>query len=77
MVLFNCVYNFQGIKYKVGKFPMAANSRAKTNNDTDGIVKVLADSETDRILGVHIVASVSRHNYKVFFTCFVVLSIPL
>lgn len=38
---------------------MAANSRAKTNNDADGIVKVLAHEETDRLLGVHIVASVS------------------
>jgi len=47
----------EGVKYKVGKFPLAANSRAKTNNDTDGFVKVLADETTDRILGVHIVAS--------------------
>jgi len=46
-----------GVVYKVGKFPLAANSRAKTNNDTDGFVKVLSDSETDKILGVHIVAS--------------------
>lgn len=45
------------IDYKIGKFPLAANSRAKTNNDTDGIVKVLAHKDTDRILGVHIVAS--------------------
>jgi len=49
----------EGIKFKVGKFPMAANSRAKTNNDTEGLVKVLADAETDRILGVHIIASVA------------------
>jgi len=49
----------EGTVYKIGKFPMAANSRAKTNNDTDGFVKVLADKETDRILGVHIVASVA------------------
>ena len=46
-----------GVVYKTGKFPLAANSRAKTNNDTDGFVKVLSDAETDRILGVHIVAS--------------------
>nr|POE54300.1 dihydrolipoyl dehydrogenase, mitochondrial [Quercus suber] len=44
-----------GVKYKVGTFPFSANSRAKTNLDTDGMVKFLADAETDRILGVHIV----------------------
>lgn len=44
---------------KVGKFPMIANSRAKTNRDTDGFVKVIADAETDRVLGVWIVASVA------------------
>ncbi|GAU93293.1 hypothetical protein RvY_05257 [Ramazzottius varieornatus] len=46
-----------GVQYKVGKFPMAANSRAKTNNDTDGLVKILADKETDRILGAHLIGS--------------------
>lgn len=44
-----------GIAYNVGKFPFLANSRAKTNLDTDGFVKFLADKETDRILGVHII----------------------
>jgi len=44
-----------GADYKVGKFPFAANSRAKTNHETDGFVKVLADARTDRVLGVHIV----------------------
>ncbi|XP_049939441.1 dihydrolipoyl dehydrogenase, mitochondrial-like [Schistocerca serialis cubense] len=44
-----------GKQYKIGKFPFAANSRAKTNNDTDGFVKVLADVATDRILGIHII----------------------
>ncbi|KAJ8142037.1 hypothetical protein OY671_004805 [Metschnikowia pulcherrima] len=44
-----------GIKYKVGKFPFIANSRAKTNLDTDGFVKFLADAETQRVLGVHII----------------------
>ena len=43
---------------KVGKFPMLANSRAKTNHDTDGFVKVIADAKTDRVLGVWIIASV-------------------
>ena len=41
--------------YKVGKFPFMANSRAKVNNETDGFVKILADSETDKVLGVHII----------------------
>jgi len=44
-----------GVKYKVGTFPFTANSRAKTNLDTDGMVKFLTDAETDRILGIHIV----------------------
>jgi dihydrolipoamide dehydrogenase len=43
----------EGVKYKVGKFPLLANSRAKTNDDTDGMVKVITDSSTDKILGVH------------------------
>lgn len=42
---------------KVGKFPMAANSRAKTNRDTDGFVKIIADAKTDRVLGAWIIAS--------------------
>ncbi|MCW2383459.1 MULTISPECIES: dihydrolipoyl dehydrogenase [unclassified Sphingobium] len=41
---------------KVGKFPMMANSRAKAISATDGFVKVIADAETDRVLGVWIVA---------------------
>ena len=44
---------------KVGKFPMMANSRAKTNRDTDGFVKVIADAKTDRVLGVWCVASLA------------------
>jgi len=43
------------VKYTVGKFPFIANSRAKTNNDIDGFVKVLSEKETDRLLGVHII----------------------
>tara|TARA_Y100000590_G_scaffold83313_1_gene92856 strand:+ start:1411 stop:2811 length:1401 start_codon:yes stop_codon:yes gene_type:complete len=43
------------IEYKVGKFPFLANSRAKVNNETDGFVKILADSLTDKVLGVHII----------------------
>ena len=44
---------------KVGKFPMMANSRAKTNREPDGFVKVIADAETDRVLGVWIIATVA------------------
>ncbi len=44
-----------GIEYKKGKFPFAANARAKTLNATDGFVKILADATTDRILGAHII----------------------
>jgi len=46
-------------KVKVGKFPMMANSRAKTNHEPDGFVKVIADAETDRVLGVWSIASVA------------------
>ena len=49
----------QGVEYKVGNFPLLANSRAKCNNDTDGFVKILGDKKTDRLLGAHIVGSVS------------------
>lgn len=45
----------EGINYKVGKFPFLANSRAKTNLEAEGFVKCLADSKTDKILGVHII----------------------
>jgi dihydrolipoamide dehydrogenase len=48
-----------GVDIKVGKFPMMANSRAKTNRDTDGFVKIIADARTDRVLGVHIIASLA------------------
>lgn len=44
---------------KVGKFPMMANSRAKTNHEPDGFVKVIADAKTDRVLGVWCIASVA------------------
>ncbi|CAG4937993.1 unnamed protein product [Colias eurytheme] len=45
----------EGKAYKVGKFPFLANSRAKTNGEPDGFVKVLADKATDVILGTHII----------------------
>ena len=44
-----------GIAYNVGKFPFSANGRARAMLHTDGFVKILADKETDRVLGVHIV----------------------
>ena len=44
-----------GIKYKKGKFPFMANSRARTNHETDGFVKILAEEGTDRILGAHMI----------------------
>ena len=43
------------IAYRVGKFPFMANSRGRANAQTDGFVKILADAETDRVLGVHII----------------------
>ena len=47
----------EGVKYKAGKFSMMANSRARTVDETDGVVKFLADKETDKILGVHIMGA--------------------
>jgi dihydrolipoamide dehydrogenase len=44
-----------GIAYKVGKFPFSANARARATLHTDGFVKILADKETDRVLGGHVV----------------------
>jgi len=45
----------QNIPYKKGEFPFLANSRARTNDETEGLVKILAHKDTDRILGVHII----------------------
>jgi dihydrolipoyl dehydrogenase len=44
----------RGAEYRVGKFPFTANARAKITGDTQGLVKILADAATDRVLGVHI-----------------------
>ncbi len=46
-----------GIKVKVGKFPFMANGRARVSHGTDGFVKLLADAQTDRVLGVHIIGN--------------------
>jgi len=45
------------IKYKIGKFPFMANSRAKAINEPQGFVKILADEKTDKVLGTHIIGS--------------------
>ena len=47
------------IKYRVGKFPFLANSRAKVNNETEGFVKIIADEKTDKVLGVSIISSLA------------------
>ncbi|HAT35383.1 MAG TPA: dihydrolipoyl dehydrogenase, partial [Rhodospirillaceae bacterium] len=46
-----------GIAYNAGKFPFMANSRARCNDTTEGFVKILADAETDRVLGAHIIGA--------------------
>ena len=46
-----------GIEYKVGKFPFMANSRARTNHETDGMVKVLEETATRKVVGVHMVGA--------------------
>ena len=43
------------IRYKVGKFPFLANSRAKVNNETEGFVKIIADEKSDKVLGAHMI----------------------
>ncbi|WP_300975417.1 dihydrolipoyl dehydrogenase [Sphingomonas sp. LHG3406-1] len=48
-----------GGEVKVGKFPMMANSRAKTNGEPDGLVKVIADAKTDRVLGVWMISNLA------------------
>lgn len=47
----------EGVKYNKGTFPFMANSRARANLDTDGMIKILTDKETDKMLGVHIIGS--------------------
>nr|XP_043631022.1 dihydrolipoyl dehydrogenase, mitochondrial-like [Erigeron canadensis] len=46
-----------GISYSVGKFPMLGNSRAKSIDDAEGMVKIIAEKETDKVIGVHIMCS--------------------
>ena len=47
----------EGVAYKVGKFPMMANSRARTNHQTEGMVKVLEETATHRVVGVHMIGA--------------------
>lgn len=47
----------KGVSYKVGKFPFLANSRARAVSKTEGMVKILADSKTDKVLGAHIIGA--------------------
>ena len=49
----------ENIKYKVGKFPFLANSRAKVNNETEGFVKIIADEKSDEVLGVSIISALA------------------
>ncbi len=49
----------ENIKYKVGKFPFLANSRAKVNNETEGFVKIIADEKSDKVLGVSIISALA------------------
>jgi len=49
----------KNIKYKIGKFPFLANSRAKVNSETEGFVKIIADEKTDKVLGVSIISAVA------------------
>ena len=46
-----------GVEYNVGKFAFTANGRARAMRKTDGLVKVLADKKTDRVLGVHMIGA--------------------
>jgi dihydrolipoamide dehydrogenase len=46
-----------GVKYKEGKFPMRALGRSRASGDTDGFIKILTDSETDEVLGVHMIGA--------------------
>jgi dihydrolipoamide dehydrogenase len=45
----------KGIKYKAGSFPFKASGRARASMDTEGLIKVLADAQTDELLGVHMI----------------------
>ena len=46
-----------GVDYKSGQFPMRALGRSRASGDTDGFIKILADSKTDEVLGVHMIGA--------------------
>ena len=49
----------ENVKYRIGKFPFLANSRAKVNSETEGFVKIIVDEKTDRVLGVSMISAVA------------------
>ena len=49
----------ENIKYKIGKFPFLANSRAKVNSEKEGFVKIIVDEKTDKVLGVSIISNLA------------------
>jgi dihydrolipoamide dehydrogenase len=49
----------ENVKYKIGKFPFLANSRAKVNSETEGFVKIIADEKTDKVLGVSMISTLA------------------
>ena len=49
----------ENIKYKIGKFPFLANSRAKVNSENEGFVKIIAEEKTDKVLGVSIIGALA------------------
>ena len=51
--------NKENIKYKVGKFPFLATSRAKVNSENEGFVKIIAEEKTDKVLGVSIIGALA------------------
>lgn len=53
------IFLISGIDYKVGSFPMMANSRSRANLDSVGKVKLISDKKTDRLIGAHIIANVA------------------
>ncbi|HHO59402.1 MAG TPA: dihydrolipoyl dehydrogenase, partial [Thiotrichales bacterium] len=47
----------EGLNYKTGRFPLAANGRARAGGETEGLVKIISDADSDRIIGVHVMAA--------------------
>lgn len=53
----------KGINYNVGKFPYMANSRAKAIDETGGMIKIITETKTDRIIGAHICGVIIYFNF--------------